>query len=222
MMHSNRQHFDVFVCCVLMGLWLPTMGTKARQGSSRCMEKKRPGRRRRRCSTASRIWMCVYCFCCAVVVMRLAAVEVMAFDSFSSFTFGATPGGEPRFSFNGFNPEGFGGLGGGQGGGGGAVDNEGFYKVSRAYTSSKTCKLYGMVVAGSSGGMSSVYRSLGPCIILVQQSAHNNSTRSRSSTTATVVYQPSFTTCNNVDRLSAVCCSAVVHCRQLCAVLSVL
>lgn len=76
--------------------------------------------------------MCVYYFCIAVVaLLRLAAVEVMAFESFSSFTFGAPPGGEPRFSFNGFDPGGFGGFGGGQGGGGGAVDNEGFYKVGR-------------------------------------------------------------------------------------------
>lgn len=45
--------------------------------------------------------------------------------SAAEFTFGSVPGGEPRFSFNGFNPGGMGGFGGG----GAKVDNEGYYKV---------------------------------------------------------------------------------------------
>eukprot|EP00903_Cladosiphon_okamuranus_P018242 g16781.t1 len=45
--------------------------------------------------------------------------------SAAEFTFGSVPGGEPRFSFNGFGAGGMGGFGGG----GAAVDNEGYYKI---------------------------------------------------------------------------------------------
>eukprot|EP00752_Nemacystus_decipiens_P012564 g11127.t1 len=45
--------------------------------------------------------------------------------SAAEFTFGSVPGGEPRFSFNGFSAGGMGGFGGG----GAAVDNEGYYKI---------------------------------------------------------------------------------------------
>lgn len=64
--------------------------------------------------------MCVFA---AILSLTRKVERVSAFDTYSSFTFGSVPGGEPRFSFNGFNP---GGLGQG---GGGAVDNEGYYKV---------------------------------------------------------------------------------------------
>lgn len=60
----------------------------------------------------------------AILGLFLGAQEAVAFESFSSFTFGSVPGGEPRFNFNGFNP----GAAGGQQGRG-AVDNEGYYKV---------------------------------------------------------------------------------------------
>ena len=60
----------------------------------------------------------------AILGFFLWGQEAVAFESFSSFTFGSVPGGEPRFNFNGFNP----GAARGQQGRG-AVDNEGYYKV---------------------------------------------------------------------------------------------
>ncbi|CAN0237293.1 unnamed protein product, partial [Pylaiella littoralis] len=62
----------------------------------------------------------------AVAMFLILGPTCSAVEGFSSFTFGSVPGGEPRFSFNGFNP---GGMGGGGGGGGAAVDNEGYYKI---------------------------------------------------------------------------------------------
>lgn len=67
------------------------------------------------------LWVCI------IILGFLARQGVLAFESFSSFTFGNVPGGEQRFNFNEFNP---GGSGGQQGGG--AVDNEGYYKVGVA------------------------------------------------------------------------------------------
>lgn len=62
-------------------------------------------------------WLCVHAAALSLLAhSRAAAAE---------FTFGSVPGGEPRFSFNGFGAGGMGGFGGG----GAAVDNEGYYKV---------------------------------------------------------------------------------------------
>lgn len=72
-------------------------------------------------SRALLLWACI------ILLGFLARQGALAFESFSSFTFGNVPGGEQRFNFNGFNP---GGAGWHQGAG--AVDNEGYYKVGVA------------------------------------------------------------------------------------------
>lgn len=59
-------------------------------------------------------WLCVHAAAFALLA-HVRAAQSRA--SAAEFTFGSVPGGEPRFSFNGF------------GGGGAAVDNEGYYKV---------------------------------------------------------------------------------------------
>lgn len=53
-------------------------------------------------------------------VLACGMRKVVCFDGFTSFTFGAQPGSEPRFSFHGF-PGGAAPTG--------AVDNEEYYKV---------------------------------------------------------------------------------------------
>lgn len=79
-------------------------------------------------SKLRRPWSCpaVAAVAAAASLFLTLAKTCAAVEGFSSFTFGSIPGGEPRFSFNGFNPGGMGGMGGG---GGAAVDNEGYYKV---------------------------------------------------------------------------------------------
>lgn len=101
---------------------------------------KHPGKRQRYTlnpvlSTSGGLSSPVVYVCCTVLLSLLKVVvfgevkQALAFDSFSSFSFGSTRSGtgadEPHFSFGGFNPGGAGGLGGG----GRAVDNEGYYKV---------------------------------------------------------------------------------------------
>lgn len=67
-------------------------------------------------------WLCVLD---VAAFFLLAHLPAHSRASAAEFTFGSVPGGEPRFSFNGFSAGGMGGFGGG----GAAVDNEGYYKV---------------------------------------------------------------------------------------------
>ena len=87
---------------------------------------RRPLGGRRRCrpfvSTGDTILLFLYAFVFFSFSYQLD--RAVAFEGFSSFTFGSVPGGEPRFSFNGFGPGGLGGMDAG-----GNVDNEGYYKV---------------------------------------------------------------------------------------------
>lgn len=72
------------------------------------------------------LYKVVTCLCLrAAAFLLLAHLPARNRASAAEFTFGSVPGGEPRFSFNGFGAGGMGGAGGG----GAAVDNEGYYKV---------------------------------------------------------------------------------------------
>lgn len=109
------------------------------------MPDRRPGRRRRRSRTKTTALLGTNSMSSAstcAAILGLCVIfnksnggggngnvnQASGFESFSSFTFGSVPGGEPRFSFGGFNP---GGMGGGDAGGRGgeAVDNQGYYEV---------------------------------------------------------------------------------------------